>query len=68
MTDTLIKTTNETFSETLVITKLVDLEKNEMIKALTACQGNISQASKALGIGRATFYRKAKKYNLKGNE
>jgi transcriptional regulator with PAS, ATPase and Fis domain len=33
-------------------------------KTLLEFEGNISKAAKKLGIGRATIYRKAKKYNL----
>ena len=40
------------------------IEKDTIKAVLEECQGNISQASVRLGIGRATFYRKLKKYNL----
>jgi DNA-binding NtrC family response regulator len=40
------------------------LEVEIMRKTLLEFEGNISQAAKKLGIGRATIYRKAKKYNL----
>jgi DNA-binding NtrC family response regulator len=40
------------------------LEVEIMQKTLLEFEGNISQAAKKLGIGRATIYRKAKKYNL----
>ncbi len=40
------------------------LEEDVMRRTLLECEGNISQAAKKLGIGRATIYRKAKKYNL----
>jgi DNA-binding NtrC family response regulator len=42
-------------------------EKHEieiLRKTLLEFEGNITQAAKKLGIGRATIYRKAKKYNL----
>ena len=40
------------------------LEIEVLRKALLEFEGNISQVAKKLGIGRATIYRKAKKYNL----
>ena len=40
------------------------LEKDALQQALLECEGNISQTAKKLGIGRATIYRKAKKYSL----
>ncbi len=40
------------------------LEIEILQKTLLEFEGNITQAAKKLGIGRATIYRKAKKYNL----
>lgn len=40
------------------------LEEDALRQALLECEGNISQTAKKLGIGRATIYRKAKKYGL----
>jgi len=40
------------------------LEESALRQALLECEGNISQTAKKLGIGRATIYRKAKKYGL----
>ncbi|MDZ7725566.1 MAG: sigma-54 dependent transcriptional regulator [candidate division KSB1 bacterium] len=40
------------------------LEEKALRQALLECEGNISKAAKKLGIGRATIYRKAKKYGL----
>jgi DNA-binding NtrC family response regulator len=40
------------------------LEVDILRKTLLEFEGNITQAAKKLGIGRATIYRKAKKYNL----
>jgi len=40
------------------------LEEEALRQALLECEGNISQTAKRLGIGRATIYRKAKKYRL----
>jgi DNA-binding NtrC family response regulator len=49
-------------SPTLSGTKFNEIEKNAIIEALDDANGNIPQAAKALGISRATFYRKIKKY------
>ncbi len=40
------------------------LEESALRQALLECEGNISQTAKKLGIGRATIYRKARKYGL----
>ena len=40
------------------------MEKDEIQKALHACEGNISSCSKLLGISRNTLYRKMKRYAL----
>jgi transcriptional regulator with PAS, ATPase and Fis domain len=40
------------------------LEVEVLRKTLLEYEGNISKAAKKLGIGRATIYRKAKKYRL----
>ncbi|MBN2413296.1 sigma-54-dependent Fis family transcriptional regulator [candidate division KSB1 bacterium] len=40
------------------------LEQEALRQALLECEGNISKTAKKLGIGRATIYRKAKKYGL----
>lgn len=41
-----------------------EIEKEVLRHALKVSDGNISKATRELGIGRATFYRKLKKYNL----
>jgi len=46
------------------ILSLDKLEENAVREAIAATAGNISQAAKKLGIGRATFYRKVKKYGI----
>ena len=40
------------------------LEEEALTQALLENEGNISKTAKKLGIGRATIYRKAKKYGL----
>lgn len=39
-------------------------EKNEILDALREHKWNITEAARTLGIGRATIYRKMKKYNI----
>ena len=43
-------------------------EYDELIDALTACDGNLSEVAKQLGISRPTVYRKLKKYGLNKNK
>ena len=40
------------------------LESVAIENALAAFKGNLTEAAKALGIGRATLYRKVKAYNI----
>lgn len=40
--------------------RLQDLEKAEIERVIKECNGNITQAAKILGMGRATLYRKLK--------
>ena len=47
------------------IIPLEELEKKNIICAVNYCNGNISKAADMLQIGRATLYRKIKKYCLK---
>lgn len=46
------------------IVPLRSLEAQAMERALEESSGNVSVAAKGLGMGRATFYRKAEKYNI----
>lgn len=41
-----------------------ELENIAIQEAIREFQGNLTEASKALGIGRATLYRKVKQYNI----
>ena len=43
-------------------TKFDEIEKQAFLEALNRANGKIPQAAKDLGISRATFYRKMKKY------
>ena len=42
-----------------------EIERDAIIDALQAVNGDITTAAKNLGLGRATLYRKVKKYELK---
>jgi DNA-binding NtrC family response regulator len=59
---TSVKNHPQSISPTPPGTKFNEIEKNAIIEALDKANGNIPQAAKALGISRATFYRKIKKY------
>ncbi len=41
-----------------------DLEAKAIENAIHIYRGNLTEAAKALGIGRATLYRKVKQYNI----
>ena len=43
---------------------LVEVERQAFSQALAVAGNNITQAARSLGIGRATLYRKLKKYDL----
>ncbi len=43
---------------------LEEMEKNLIIQALKYCNGNVINASKIIGIGKSTLYRKIEKYKL----
>jgi two-component system repressor protein LuxO len=45
------------------IVQLHELEKQAILEAVKACQGNIREAARKLGLGQATLYRKIKKYD-----
>ena len=47
------------------VLRLHELEKQAILQALKVCQGNIGEASRKLGLGQATLYRKIKKYGLR---
>lgn len=46
------------------VSTINDLEAQAIEKAIASFRGNLTEAAKALGIGRATLYRKVKLYNL----
>jgi len=43
---------------------LEELERQAIIRALESAHGDCSHAAKVLGIGRATVYRKLRKYDI----
>lgn len=44
---------------------ITELEHQTLVKAIRQSGGNLSRASKILGIGRNTLYRRLKKYDIK---
>ncbi|MDF2616163.1 MAG: family ATPase, partial [Sedimentibacter sp.] len=46
---------------------LKDIEKESIVKALSANKGNINMAASDLNISRATIYRKIKMYSIDMN-
>lgn len=49
------------------IEPLASVEKRHIQHALKSCDGNVRYASKLLGIGRATLYRKVEQYSKETN-
>ncbi len=45
--------------------ELEDIERWAVKRALRASEGRVTEAAKALGIGRTTLYRKLEKYGLR---
>jgi two-component system response regulator HydG len=43
---------------------LHEVEREMMVAALRETEGNVSEAARRLGIGRATFYRRAQRHGL----
>ncbi len=58
------KVSNSNSKENNKAGSLIDLEKEALLNALEDVKGNISKASKTLGIDRSTLYRKIKKYKI----
>ncbi len=48
----------------VVVQKMDDLEASAIESAINQYKGNLTEAAKALGIGRATLYRKVKQYHI----
>ena len=43
---------------------LAEVERKALVNALEATDNNVTEAARALGLGRSTLYRKLKKYDL----
>jgi len=59
-----VKANNPNFMNNNKAVSLMDFEKEALLKALEEAKGNISKASKTLGIDRSTLHRKIKKYKI----
>lgn len=46
------------------VQKMEELEAKAIEDAIVQYKGNLTEAAKALGIGRATLYRKVKQYHI----
>lgn len=46
------------------VSTMDELESQAISTAIMQYKGNLTEAAKALGIGRATLYRKVKQYNI----
>lgn len=50
------------------VPKMTDLESEAIRNAIAQFKGNLTEVASALGIGRATLYRKIKHYNIDPSE
>jgi DNA-binding NtrC family response regulator len=50
--------------QTEKVQKMEDLEAKAIESAIIQYKGNLTEAAKALGIGRATLYRKVKQFHI----
>lgn len=57
-------TVPETTSEETSARTLDDIERQAVMRVMSRCDGNISQAAQELGISRAALYRRLEKYGL----
>lgn len=55
---------NDSFDSEAIL-PLETVERRHLVHALEASQDNVARAAQALGINRATLYRKLKKYGLR---
>ncbi len=58
----------DTLSSPADIVPLEELERRAIMAALRATDNNVTQTAQALGINRATLYRKLKRYGLSDEE
>lgn len=54
----------ELVKEHIKVIPLDQLERNAIKDAIKECKGNLQMTAKLLNIGRATLYRKIKKYQI----
>ena len=47
-----------------VLSPLESLERDAIVRSLDTAHGNKQQAARALGISRATIYRKIREYGI----
>ncbi len=52
----------------LKVSTMNEMESQAITNAIGQYRGNLTEAARALGIGRATLYRKVKQYNINPNE
>ncbi|MGE5396077.1 MAG: helix-turn-helix domain-containing protein, partial [Chitinophagales bacterium] len=55
---------NKIEKSSLLQTSMDDAEKNQLLTALTECNGNRQNTANKLGVSRTTLYRLMKKHNL----
>ncbi|MCP5420919.1 MAG: sigma-54-dependent Fis family transcriptional regulator [Gammaproteobacteria bacterium] len=56
-----------THSKSGSLTKLEQMERDEILRLMEINQGNLGQVAKELGISRTTLWRRLKDYNLQSN-
>ena len=44
---------------------LLEMERQAILRAGLACQGNVTEMARVLGIGRTTLWRKMRAFGLK---
>jgi transcriptional regulator with GAF, ATPase, and Fis domain len=57
-------TTNTSTYDASKVATMNELESKAIENAILQFRGNLTEAAKALGIGRATLYRKVKQYQI----
>ena len=55
---------NSSFAPPTAPVTIQEMEKQALVEALKNSNRNVEHASKALGVSRATLYRKIKKYRI----
>jgi X-X-X-Leu-X-X-Gly heptad repeat protein len=55
---------NQTSADASKVATMNELESKAIENAIMQFRGNLTEAAKALGIGRATLYRKVKQYQI----